>query len=96
MSTSDELNLAQDRSTSGFVSAARQLKIDWTKFSRGQIDITFHCCLTGIDRYLKDSMIIYTYISLVKYFELRICSFYENSNLKKCNSVAHLKRVSET
>ena len=39
--TSDELNLAQDRSTSGFVSAVRQLKIDWTKFSLGQVDMTF-------------------------------------------------------
>ena len=28
MSTSDELNFAQERSTSGFVSADRQLKID--------------------------------------------------------------------
>ena len=30
MYTSDELNLAQDRSTSGFVSADRQLNINWT------------------------------------------------------------------
>ena len=35
MSTSDELNLAQDRSTSGFVSAEQTAKIDWTKFSPG-------------------------------------------------------------
>ena len=41
MSTSDELNLAQDRSISGFVSAGRQLKIDWTKFNPVQVDMTF-------------------------------------------------------
>ena len=41
MSTSDELNLAQDRLTSGFVSADRQLIIHLTKFSPGQVDITF-------------------------------------------------------
>ena len=39
MSTSDELNLAKDRSTSGFVSADRQQKIDYTKFRPGQVDI---------------------------------------------------------
>ena len=32
----------------------------------------------------------------VKCFELRICSFYENSKFKKCNSFEHLIRVSET
>ena len=45
MSTSDELNLAQDMSTSGFVSADRQLKIDWTKFSPEQVDIKFFSLL---------------------------------------------------
>ena len=41
MTTSDGLNLAQDRYTSGFVGAARQLKIDLTKLSPGQVDLTF-------------------------------------------------------
>ena len=41
MSTSDELNFALDRSTLGFVNAARQLKKDWTKLSTGQVDIYF-------------------------------------------------------
>ena len=39
MSTSDELNLAQDRLASGFVSAARQLKIDRIKSNPGHVDI---------------------------------------------------------
>ena len=39
MSTSDELNLVQDRLTSGFGSATRQLKIDPSKFSPGHVDI---------------------------------------------------------
>ena len=47
MSTNDKLDLAQDRSTSGFVSADTA-KIDWTKFSPEQVDIKFfHCCLTA-------------------------------------------------
>ena len=41
MSTSDELNLEQDSSKSGFVSAARKIKINWSQFSPGQVDISF-------------------------------------------------------
>ena len=41
ISTCDELNLAQVSKTPGFVSAARQLRIDWTWFNPGQVDITF-------------------------------------------------------
>ena len=46
MSNSDELNLAQDRLTSGYFSADRQLKS--TKFGPGQVNmIFFHCFLTA-------------------------------------------------
>ena len=41
MSNSDKLNFAQDMSTSGFVSAARQLNIDWIKLSPWRVVITF-------------------------------------------------------
>ena len=86
MSTSDELKLVQDRSTSRFVSAARQLKIDWTKFSPGQVDITFFTAART-----QEIAWFLMYIQQVKCFKL---SFYENSNLK--NAIILQIRVSET
>ena len=41
MFTSDELNLAKDRYTRGFVRIDRQLKIDRAKFSHEQVNIMF-------------------------------------------------------
>ena len=80
MSNSDELNLAQDRSTWRFsvlTDSQKSIEMNLTK------------------KYiLRHWMISYVYFT-GKCFEFRICSFYENSNFKKCSGFAHRIWVSE-
>ena len=53
-------------------------KIDWTKLSPGQVDMTFfHRCETAKNKYWNNDW-FFIYISQVKCFVFRICSFYEN------------------
>ena len=86
MFITDELNLALERSTLNFNTAARQLKINRAKFSPGQININFFSLLLTAKIDIgktdsRDSMISYVYY-IGQYFVLRICLFYENNNLK--------------